>query len=253
MKRSFSWRVFTSFGLFLSFIMILVSGIILYIFPGRTPGFMWEIWGMNKPAWQNQHIIFGFSFSILSLCHLFFINWKAFFSYLKSKTKEGLQSPRELLVIVALSLLFGAGTFFKIQPFSGILEFGKSISRSWDNSAQQGSEKRVDIYGYSQELAFADLPAERGSGEDDFYGRERHHRHGDMERGFRHNTDEGRVSSITPQFANRRQETAAPVDSSPSARAGKNEQQISDVQAPDDELHRRTNASCESCHNTSRW
>jgi Domain of unknown function (DUF4405) len=144
MNRSFSWRSFTSFGLFLSFFMILVSGVILYIFPGKALGFVWELCGLSKPAWQNQHIIFGFAFSILSLCHLFFINWKAFFSYLKSKAKTGLQSPGELLVILLLSLLFGFGTYFKVQPFSGILELGKSISNSWDNKGKEASDKRAD-------------------------------------------------------------------------------------------------------------
>ncbi len=138
MNKAFSWRIFTSFGLFLSFLMLLFSGVILYIFPGsRGSGIVWEMVGMTKPAWQNQHIIFGFAFSLLSLCHLFFINWKAFFSYLKSKTKEGLQSPRELVVILILSLCFGFGTYFKIQPFSGILGLGKSIAKSYEGKQSQ--------------------------------------------------------------------------------------------------------------------
>jgi len=253
MNRSFSWRVFTSFGLFLSFLMILISGLILFIFPARTPGVMWQLFGLSKPAWQNQHIIYGFAFSILSLCHLFFINWKAFFSYVQSKTKEGLKNPGELLVITALFLLFGFGTYFKIQPFSGILELGKSISNSWDNKVKQVPDKRVDLYGVSPQLAFTDIATERGSREDDCYGRKRDHRHGYNKKIKRHITDEKRVSFITPLFAWRPQEMEAQIDSLPSTKAGSNKKQTSDFQAPDDELHRRTNASCESCHNTSRW
>ncbi len=252
MNRSFSWRSFTSFGLFLSFLMILVSGVILYIFPGRAPGFVWELCGLSKPAWQNQHIIFGFAFSILSLCHLFFINWKAFFSYLKSKAKAGLQSPGELLVILLLFLLFGFGTYFKVQPFSGFLELGESISNSWDNKGKQPSDKRVEVNGVSQELAFAEIATERGLGEEEFYGysereegRERHHH----KRGNHHITDE----NISPQYASRPQEIDAKSDTLPNIRVKNNAKQISDSQAPDDDLHRRTNASCASCHNNSRW
>ncbi|MCX6179074.1 MAG: DUF4405 domain-containing protein [Chlorobiales bacterium] len=136
MKKNFSWRVFISFGLFLSFIMLLLSGVILYIFPaGRgNSGFVWEMIGLTKPAWQNQHIIFGFAFSLLALFHLLVINWKAFFSYLKIRATEGLNRPGELLIIVILCLFVGVGTSFKIQPFSGILEFGKSIAKSWDGN-----------------------------------------------------------------------------------------------------------------------
>lgn len=148
MKKSFSWRIFVSFGLFLSFLMLLVSGVILYMGPsGRGPSaFVWHIIGLTKPEWQNQHIIFGFAFIILSLFHLLVINWKAFFSYLKTKATEGLRSPGELIVIIVLSLLFGIGTYAKIQPFSGILEFGKSISKSWDGgkTGQPGGQQRSD-------------------------------------------------------------------------------------------------------------
>jgi hypothetical protein len=77
MKKSFSWRILISFGLFLSFFMILTSGVMLYIGPsGRGPGATgWSMIGLTKPEWQNQHIIFGFAFSLMALFHLFLINW----------------------------------------------------------------------------------------------------------------------------------------------------------------------------------
>jgi hypothetical protein len=95
------------------------------------------MFGLTKPAWQNQHIIFGFAFSILGLFHLLVINWKAFFSYIKTKTTEGLNRPGELMIIVLLGLFVGVGTYYKIQPFSGILEFGKSIAKSFDGNNTQ--------------------------------------------------------------------------------------------------------------------
>jgi magnesium-transporting ATPase (P-type) len=139
MKKSFSWRIFVSFGLFLAFFMILASGVILYIGPsGRGPGATgWSMIGLTKPEWQNQHIIFGFAFSLMALFHLLVINWKAFFSYLKTKATDGLRSPGELVVIVVLFILFGIGTYSKVQPFSGILDFGKSISKSWEGKTTQ--------------------------------------------------------------------------------------------------------------------
>ena len=122
MKQTFSWRIFISFGLCLSFVILLVSGVLLYIFPGSrgNSGFVWEMFGLTKPAWQNQHIIFGFAFSILGLFHLLVINWKAFFSYLKAKTTAGLNQPGELLLIALLCLFIGFGTYFKLQPFPGV-------------------------------------------------------------------------------------------------------------------------------------
>jgi hypothetical protein len=134
MKKSFNWRVFVSFGLFIALFMMLVSGVILYVSPpGRVANWSdWQMLGLTKRGWLNQHTIFGFAFVILSLFHLFFINWKAFLSYLKSKTAQGLKSPFELLSIITLSAFFGLGTSFDIQPFSAVIKFGNTISNSWE-------------------------------------------------------------------------------------------------------------------------
>ena len=134
MKTSFSWRVFISFGLFIAFLMMLVSGVVLYISPpGRVANWTdWRMIGLTKTGWQNQHVIFGFAFILLSLFHLFLINWKAFLSYLKAKSTQGLKSPVELLTIIILSAFFGIGTSIGIQPFSAIVQFGNGISNSWE-------------------------------------------------------------------------------------------------------------------------
>ena len=161
MNKFFNWRIFISFGLFLFFFMVLVSGVILYIGPsGRSPkATVWRMIGLTKSEWQNQHIIFGFAFSLTSLFHLFISNWKVFFSYLNTKATVGLRSPGELLVIIILSLLFGFGTYYNVQPFSGILEFGKSISKSWEgkttqppDSQQRGSTKFDGVDGRATPL-----------------------------------------------------------------------------------------------------
>jgi len=147
MKKSFSWRVFISFGLFIAFLAMLVSGVILYISPpGRVANWTdWRMIGLTKRGWQNQHIIFGFSFLILSLFHLFFINWKAFLSYLKSKGSEGLKSPGELLTIIILSSFFAIGTSFDIEPFSAVIKFGDAISNSWEQQEKQAPVPHAEL------------------------------------------------------------------------------------------------------------
>ncbi|NTW74920.1 MAG: DUF4405 domain-containing protein [Chlorobiaceae bacterium] len=147
MKKSFSWRVFISFGLFIAVFMMLVSGVILYISPpGRVANWTdWQMIGLTKRGWQHQHIIFGFAFLILSLFHLFLINWKAFLSYLKSKTAEGLKSPGELLAIIILSAIFGLGTYYEIQPFSAVIKFGNNISDSWERKEKKAPVPHAEL------------------------------------------------------------------------------------------------------------
>jgi len=235
MKKSFSWRVFTSFGLFLSFFMLLVSGVMLYIFPARSPGVIWELGGLTKPAWQDQHIIFGFAFSLLSLGHLFLVNWHAFLSYLKAKATRGMQRPAELLTILVLTLVVGFGTWFGIQPFSAILEFGKHISNSWEPKEKEAPKPVVE------QLTLAELLQQEAP-------EEHHHRfdHEADEEDFRR-ADAGSSSSREGNFREEAVEPA-PDQRGDTTMTEKKIRPMSDMQAPDDALHRRTRKSCSSCH-----
>jgi len=134
-KNKFSWRAFISFGLFFSFIIIVQTGIILYIAPaGRIAYWVnWKLLGFTKETWQALHTIFSYIFVILGIFHLFSINWKVFLSYLKSKTKQGLNKKRELFLASILTVLIFLGTIFSIPPFSSVMEFGEYLTESWEN------------------------------------------------------------------------------------------------------------------------
>ena len=114
--------------------MLLVSGIILYLAPpGRVANWTnWQILGLSKQDWQNQHTIFSLAFVVLSIFHLFSINWKAFWSYIAAKAHAGLGKPFEIFSILLLTLLFGIGTYLKLQPFSTVIDFGTYLSESWE-------------------------------------------------------------------------------------------------------------------------
>ncbi len=162
MKKSFRWRVFISFGLFIALFMMLVSGVILYISPpGRVANWTdWRLIGLTKTGWRNQHLIFGFAFILLSLFHLFLVNWKVFLCYLKTKTAEGVKPPTELLAILLLSSLFGVGTYYGFEPFSAIIQFGNRISSSWESQ-----EKRAPVP-HAELLTLIELSQQPGMGGD---------------------------------------------------------------------------------------
>ncbi|AOS82897.1 hypothetical protein BIU88_01265 [Chlorobaculum limnaeum] len=133
-KQSFKWRVFISAGLVLTFIVMFISGVVLFISPpGRVANWTnWNLLGLTKTGWQNQHIIFGFAFIILSIFHLFVINWKAFLSYIKSKASKGVNSPAELAASMLLFVVLGVGTFWHLPPFEQIIALGEQLSGSWE-------------------------------------------------------------------------------------------------------------------------
>ena len=133
-NQPFKWRVFISAGLLLTFLVMLVSGLVLFISPpGRVANWTdWNLFGLSKRGWQNQHIVFGFAFIILSIFHLFVINWKAFFCYIKSKTSKGVNNPVELALSVILFAALAVGTFWHLPPFEQIIAPGDRLSGSWE-------------------------------------------------------------------------------------------------------------------------
>jgi len=161
--KSFSWRAFISLGLFVSFLMLIVSGIILYLAPpGRVANWTdWHLLGLSKQAWQNQHTIFSFSFALLSIFHLFSINWKAFWSYIAAKSHAGLGKPVEIFSILLIAMFFGIGTFLQIPPFSTVIDFGRSFSESWEEQQSRAPvphTERMTLKEISERFASGESP-----------------------------------------------------------------------------------------------
>lgn len=133
----FKWRVFISVSLTLTFLVMMVTGIVLYVSPpGRVANWSnWQLLGLSKKGWQNQHVVFGFSFIVLSIFHLFVINWKAFLSYLKSKASRGSSNPVEIIVAVTLFIVLFGGTMNHLAPFEQLILLGDRLSGSWENKS----------------------------------------------------------------------------------------------------------------------
>lgn len=138
MKGKFNWRVFISFGLTWSLLIILVSGIVLYIAPvGRYANWVnWKILGYTRDGWQSIHTIFSLTFVVLSVFHLFTVNWSAFGSYIKSKTSSGINKKKELAISIVLTIVFLLGTSYTLPPFKNVSEFGKYMSGTWEKKEQ---------------------------------------------------------------------------------------------------------------------
>jgi len=134
MKQKFFWKSFVSFSLAWSFLFIFISGIVLYIAPpGRVSNWTnWTLFGFSKANWQAIHTIFSYTFVILSVFHLFFLNWKVFWYYFTSKAVTGLNKQKELLVSFILITVIFLGTYFNIQPFKAVMDFGEWTTESWE-------------------------------------------------------------------------------------------------------------------------
>ena len=133
-KQKFKLKIFTSFMLFVAFLVCVVSGFVLFISPpGRVANWTgWEVMGFGKHEWSALHTVFVTIFLVAGLFHLFYFNWKIFWSYIKQKTAGGLHYKWEFFVALAFSAVFLIGTTTKLPPIIKIVDLSEHISNSWE-------------------------------------------------------------------------------------------------------------------------
>jgi len=113
---------------FLSFIITLLTSVILYIVPhGRVAYWAeWRFWGLSKEQWGDVHITVGTLFVIALLLHLW-LNWRPLMAYMKNKAREMVVMTAPMIVSVALTLFVAVGTLLHLPPMQQFLDFGLSI------------------------------------------------------------------------------------------------------------------------------
>jgi len=139
MKNKFYWRSYVSFSLFLSFFVIVVSGIVLYIAPpGRIARWItWIMLGFDREQWVDLHTLFSYLFILLSVFHLFLFNWNLFFSYLRSRITGHLNRKKEIIFALATFSFIVVFTLAKLPPIYSVMDLGNKISSGWAD--RQGS------------------------------------------------------------------------------------------------------------------
>ncbi len=135
--KKFNWRGFTTFIMFWSFLVLVVSGFVLYIAPsGRVANWSrWTLFGIDKGQWEAIHIIWGLVFFIATIFHLRF-NWAIFKSHIRNLGREmkGLRW-QELVAatLLAIILIWGATAGWPV--FSGIVDLGENFKSYWEESS----------------------------------------------------------------------------------------------------------------------
>lgn len=147
MNKKFSWRAFISFGLMYMMVVLMVSGIMLYVAPpGRYAHWEnWTIWGLSKDEWQSFHTVFSIGFIVLSVFHLFAVNWKAFVSYFRTRQQSGFNKKKEFAFSTLLVLVFVFGTFFSLPPFKNVMQLGDKVGRSWEEKGQRAPIPHAEL------------------------------------------------------------------------------------------------------------
>ncbi len=122
------FRKIISLTALLSFSLLFLTGIVLYILPhGRIAYWNnWHLWGLTKDQWSALHINLG-AFFVLSICFHVYLNLNAIINYLKGKTKNLLTFSRELCIALVLVAAISIGTIVQIPPFSSLVNLSELI------------------------------------------------------------------------------------------------------------------------------
>ncbi|OQY30059.1 MAG: hypothetical protein B6244_02020 [Candidatus Cloacimonetes bacterium 4572_55] len=132
-SKRFHGRQLTSFIITCAFLVIAVTGLVLYIVPsGRVARWTnWMLFGLNKDQWGAVHTIFAFIFIISTAFHIYF-NWKTLIGYFKKKVQSQFRYKAEIIASSLFTITFLIITIADLPPSRQIMEISGSIKDSWD-------------------------------------------------------------------------------------------------------------------------
>jgi hypothetical protein len=155
-RSKFSYRSFTSFVLVWTFLILIVTGAVLYIAPpGRIANWTnWKVFALTKEQWQDVHNLAAIAFLVGGLFHLLKFNWSVLVNYLNKRTQTGFKYRRELGLSTLLMVLVMVGTIAGTPPFASVKQAKESIRNIWEEPAAEPPTPHME------ELTLAEL-AER--------------------------------------------------------------------------------------------
>ena len=149
-NRNWRGQVFTSLCSLVSFILLLLTAIILYMEPhGRVAYWIkWNFLGLEKDQWGNIHIFSGLLFLVAGGFHLYY-NWKPLIRYLSAKIETGLRYKRELMISSLIFFWIIASGIWALPPLVYVADLSEALKSAWVTSAELeppfGHAERVSL------------------------------------------------------------------------------------------------------------
>ncbi|WP_320173104.1 DUF4405 domain-containing protein [Maridesulfovibrio sp.] len=139
------FRKITSLTSFFSFIVLIVTSVILYIVPqGRVAYWAdWSLLGLSKEQWGDIHICTGVLFLAVSILHIW-LNWKPILAYLKKKAGEANFTSPAFFISLIITLFVAFGTLAGLPPMKQVLEL------SQDFKAMGEAKYGIPPYGHAE-------------------------------------------------------------------------------------------------------
>jgi hypothetical protein len=157
-RTGFRIRAFVVFVVATTFLIMLVTGIVLFVAPhGRIARWNdWRLLGLALDPWTRIHVLASFLFVLAIPVHLFF-NWKPFTKYLADRWHEHLRPRLELVSGVAVALLLAILAGFGLPPAAQLLAWQEEIKSSWQHAGAAEPP-----FGHAEELPLPELARRTG-------------------------------------------------------------------------------------------
>lgn len=131
-SKALKARGLVSFLIFLSFLTMTITGIILYLTPqGRIAYWVnWKLLGLGKGEWEAIHLFTSLLFIITGIFHLVY-NWKPFINYIRDKATGASKLKTEMAVSLIIMLAIIIFAILDLPPLSYIVDIGDTVKASW--------------------------------------------------------------------------------------------------------------------------
>jgi hypothetical protein len=151
------FRGFISLVTTFTFIVSLVSGIILYFTPqGKIARWThWTFWELDKYEWEAVHINSSLVFLIVCFFHIYF-NWNPLIGYIKKRAKMALNLKLEMAISVVLTIYIFFGSLYNFVPFGIIMKWNGEIKDHWEGQTYAkppiSSAEKATVQEFCEEL-----------------------------------------------------------------------------------------------------
>jgi uncharacterized membrane protein YgcG len=150
-RPRFAWRAMVSVLIAASFVILVLSGIILFVAPpGRIANWTnWTLLGLRKHDWIALHVCFSTLFLIGAVFHLVF-NWRPLLNYFKDRLTRRVGFRWEWLAALAICGGVWAGTRVGVPPFSTLLAFSERVKEGWDQPRDRAPIPHAELLTLSE-------------------------------------------------------------------------------------------------------
>ncbi len=159
--KRFNWRAFFSLYVVFSFVVMAVTGFVLFVSPpGRVANWAeWTLMGLTKTQWQALHTTFTTFFVAAGIFHVYF-NWNILVSYLKNRLHRGIPRKRELAWSAVAAVALAALTLGEVPPVGYLMDASETASAAWSNPGTEPPVPHAEMLTLAKLAETVKVPAD---------------------------------------------------------------------------------------------